>query len=262
MTDELRSPSLWGATKRLWRHPDFRQGARDMSGVALGIAAWGLVTGVAMANSGMGLGLAVLMSLTVFAGSAQLATMPLIASGAPLWVIWGTALCVNLRFVIFSATWRPYVMRYSRRQRILMSYFTADMNTVVFMKRFPHPGSAPAGSQWAYFWGMSLINWGSWQVASLLGIALSTSIPSAWGLGFAGTLALFGLSCSLLTTRSTWVSAGVAASAALAAFALPFKLHMVVAIAAAVSLGLVMDASKSQTGKPGEAAGPDRNRHR
>lgn len=233
-----------------------------MSGVALGIAAWGLVTGVAMANSGMGLGLAVLMSLTVFAGSAQLATMPLIASGAPLWVIWGTALCVNLRFVIFSATWRPYVMGYSRGQRILMSYFTADMNTVVFMKRFPQPASASTSSQWAYFWGMSLINWGSWQVASLVGIALSTSIPAAWGLGFAGTLALFGLSCSLLTTRSTWVTAGVAASAALAAFALPFKLHMVVAIAAAVSLGLIMDASKSQTAQSGEAADRDRDVHR
>ena len=106
-----------------------------------------------------------------------------------------------------------------------------------------------------------MINWGSWQVASLVGIALSAYIPSSWGLGFAGTLALFGLSCSLLTTRSTWVSAGVAASAALAAFALPFKLHMVVAIAAAVSLGLVMDAPKSQKGQPGEAAGPDGDLH-
>ena len=31
----------------LWRHPEFRRGARDMTGISLGIAAWGLVTGVA-----------------------------------------------------------------------------------------------------------------------------------------------------------------------------------------------------------------------
>mgnify|MGYP003349061679 CR=1 FL=1 len=42
------------------------------------------------------------------------------------------------------------------------------------------------------------------------------------------TLALFGLICSLLVSRSTWVSAAVAACAAVAAYALPFKLNIVV----------------------------------
>ena len=41
-----------------WRHPEYRRGAREMVGISLGIAAWGLVTGVAMIKSGMGLGLA------------------------------------------------------------------------------------------------------------------------------------------------------------------------------------------------------------
>ena len=241
MNDDAKPSHPNVAWRGLWRDPEFVRGAQDMSGVAVGIAAWGLVTGVAMANSGMGVGLALLMSLTVFAGSAQLATVPLIASGAPLWVIWGTALCINLRFVIFSAAWRPYLMQYTLGQRLLLSYFTADMNTVVFMKRFPQPGYAP--EHWPYFWGMSLTNWGAWQVASLAGIFLSTSIPPTWGLGFAGALALFGLTCSLLTTRSTWVTAGVAAIAALASYALPFKLHIVVAIAAAVSAGLLLDSS-------------------
>ena len=96
------------APQALWRHPEFARGARDMTGTALGIAAWGLLTGVAMAKSGLAMPLAVLMSLIVFAGSAQLAALPLLAGGAPIWVIWATALCVNLRFVIFSAGWRRY----------------------------------------------------------------------------------------------------------------------------------------------------------
>ena len=56
-----------------WRHPEFVRGARDMTATALGIAAWGLLTGIAMANSGLPLPLGILMSLIVFAGSAQLA---------------------------------------------------------------------------------------------------------------------------------------------------------------------------------------------
>ena len=69
-----------------------------MAGPSLGIAAWGLVTGVAMVKSGLTLAQCLAMTLLVFAGSAQLASLPLIAAGAPLWVLLGTAFCVNLRF--------------------------------------------------------------------------------------------------------------------------------------------------------------------
>jgi predicted branched-subunit amino acid permease len=220
-----------------------------MSGITIGIAAWGLVTGVAMVKSGMGLPLAVFMSLVVFAGSAQLATMPLIAGGAPLWVIWATAACINLRFVIFSATWRPYLSVYPLAQRLRVAYFTADLNYVMFMRRFPEP--KPASEQLPYFWGGSLANWGAWQVSSLLGIFLAESIPTRWGIGFAGTLALVGLTCSLLAGRATWVAAAVSGCAAVAAYALPLKLNIVVAIAAAVAIGLLIDHT---TPKPPQAA--------
>jgi predicted branched-subunit amino acid permease len=223
----------------LWRHPEFARGAREMVGVSLGIGAWGLVTGVAMSNSGMGLPLAVLMSLLVFAGSAQLATLPLIAGGAPLWVVWATAACVNLRFVIFSAGWRPYFGRLPLGQRLRLGYFCADLNYVMFMRRFPEPQPAP--EQLPYFWGGVACNWFAWQVPSMLGIFLAHRVPTHWGLGFAGTLALLGLMYSLLADRSAWVAAAVAACAAVAAYALPLKLNILVAIAAAVAVGLLID---------------------
>ena len=62
-----------------------------MASIIPGISAWGLVTGVAMVKSGMSVPLALFMTFTVFAGSAQLASLPLIAAGAPMWVIWATA---------------------------------------------------------------------------------------------------------------------------------------------------------------------------
>jgi predicted branched-subunit amino acid permease len=228
--------SAWAAT---WRHPEFRRGAREMIGIALGIAAWGLVTGMTMVKSGMPVPLAVLMSLLVFAGSSQLAALPLIASGAPVWVVWTTAACVNLRFVIFSAQWRRYFGHFRRGRRLWMTYFAADLNYVVFTHRFPEP--LPAPGQVPYFWGGAATNWTSWQVASLTGIALADSIPAQWGIGFAGTLALMGLLLSLLGDGARRVAAVVAGSAAVAAYALPLKLNILVAIAAAVVIGLAID---------------------
>ncbi|WP_249937220.1 AzlC family ABC transporter permease [Roseateles sp. DAIF2] len=223
----------------LARHPEFRQGARDMMGITLGISAWGLVTGVAMVKSGLSVPLALLMSFVVFAGSSQLASLPLIASGAPMWVLWATAFCVNLRFVIFSAQWRLYFGHLPRARRLRIAYFAADLNYVAFLKRFPDPKPSPDHEP--YFWGGVALNWCAWQVPSVIGILLANHVPTHWGLGFAGVLALLGLSYSLLKDRNTWVSAAVAGCAAVAAYALPLRLNIMVAIAVAVAVGLLME---------------------
>ncbi len=232
-----------GRLRQFVEHPEFRQGLRDMSSVAPGLAAWGMMTGVAMIKSGMSLVEAVAMTLLVYAGSSQLAAIPLIAAGAPVIVIWATGFCVNLRFVVFSAHMRPYLMHLPRRWRLLAGYVTADLSYVMFTKRFHHPPqTAPERqAQLAYLMGGCATNWGSWQAASLLGIFLAHSVPTHWGLGFAGILALLGVACSLASSKLRLVSAGVAGAAAVAAFALPFKLNIVVAIAAAVALCLLLE---------------------
>lgn len=232
-----------GSLRRLIRHPEYRQGLGDMISVAPGLAAWGMMTGVAMIKSGMSLTESVAMTLLVYAGSSQLAAIPLIAAGAPVLVIWATGFCVNLRFVVFSAHLRPYLMHLPRRWRLLTGYVTADLSYVMFTKRFPHlPANATERkAQLAYLLGGCTTNWSSWQAASLLGIVLAHSVPAHWGLGFAGILALLGVTCSLATNRLRIVSAGVSGAAAVAAFAMPFKLNILVAIAAAVALALLLE---------------------
>src|ERR1700744_4662445 len=223
----------------LWRHPEFAVGVRETRDVALGIGAWGLVAGIAMAQAGLGPAFAVAMSLFVFAGSAQLAALPLMVQGAPLWVIWATAFCVNLRFIIFSAGWRPYFQSLSRARRLFLAYFTVDFTYIAFMRRFPAPGDVRA--QTAYVAGNAAVSWIAWQGMTVLGVVLADVIPERWGLGFAGSLALLGITASLLVDRATWLAAAVAACAALAAFALPFHLNIVVAIAAAMAVGVMID---------------------
>jgi predicted branched-subunit amino acid permease len=134
-------------------------------------------------------------------------------------------------------------MHLPRPARLLIGYLTTDMNYVLMVRRFPEPATDAPGrqAQMAYLSGGGCLNWASWQVASLLGIALAQWIPPSWGLGFAGILALVGVSCSLASSALRRVSAGVAGAAAVAAFALPYKLNIVVAIAAAVALCLLLE---------------------
>ncbi len=230
-----------------WRldHPEVRAGIRDMAAVAPGISAWGVMTGVAMVKSGLSVPEVLLMATAVFAGSSQLAAIPLLAAGAPMWVVLATAFCVNLRFVVFSIHLRPYVMHHGFWRRLFQGYLMADVNYVTFTQRFPTPATDAAGihAQDAYWMANGLTGWSSWVASSLLGVALGNSVPEAWGLGFAGILALVGIMYSLVTTRLRLVSAGVAGAAAVASLALPFKLNILVAIAAAVAACLMVESS-------------------
>ena len=113
---------------------DFRHGVRDMLAYAPGIAAWGLVTGMAMVQAGLSVPLALLMTLAVYAGSAQLASLPLLAAGAPMWVVCAAAFCVNLRFVIYSAQLRVYCEHLAPLRRVVLASFSADMNLIAFLR--------------------------------------------------------------------------------------------------------------------------------
>jgi predicted branched-subunit amino acid permease len=233
---------------------EFWEGVRDQTSVAMGIGAWALMTGVAMVQSGLSALEAVLMTLIVYAGSAQLAAVPMITVGAPMWVILAAAFCVNLRFVVFSAHLRPYLMHLPRWQRLVTGYVTGDLSYVFFARRFPHVGATPdeLARQQAYLMGNCAVNYVAWMSMSLLGIALANAIPLSWGLGFAGILALLGVLCSLASSRLRMVSAGVAGAAAVAAWALPLKLNILVAIASAVAICLVLE--RFRPNGPGEGA--------
>lgn len=262
-------------SSRLRRQPEFALAMRDMLPQAAGLAAWGLMTGVAMLKSGMSVFESVLMTLWVYAGSSQLAAIPLIVAGAPAWVILATAFCVNLRFVVFSLHLREYLMHLPRWQRLLHGYLTADVSYALFTKKFPHPASLqgkPASApsegrvggplpsvgagrlaQEAYLAGSCLMAWLSWVGASLAGIALANMIPTHWGLGFAGILCLLGIMSSLASTRLRLIAASVAGVAAVAAYALPLKLNIVLAIAVAVLVSMVLEKSTRMRPQRGSA---------
>lgn len=227
----------------LRRHPAFLEGLRTLAPQAPGIAAWGLMTGVAMVKSGLSVFESLAMTLLVFAGSAQLAATPLMIAGAPLWVILATAFCVNLRFVVFSLHLRDYLMHLPRVRRLWHGYFCGDISYVLFVRRYPQPGQNDAErlEREAWLAGNYGLNWLSWISASLVGIVLANFIPTHWGLGFAGILCLLAIQCSLASSRLRVLAAAVAGAVAVAAYSLPLKLNIVVAIGVAVAASLSLE---------------------
>lgn len=249
VTASRLAPRDWALEPRvlspaMLRQPAFREGWRNYCQVALGIASWGLMTGVAMSNSGLSLFEAMLMTVLVFAGTAQLAALPLIVAGAPVWVILLAAFCVNLRFVVFSVHLRNYVMHLPFRERMLYGYLSGDVNYVLFIQRYPQAATQDPqlrGEQTAWYVGSTAANYATWCAACLTGVLLASVLPTSWGLGFAGTLAVLGVMCAMLDSRMRMLTAILAGGVAVLAYALPLKLNLVVAILLSVGLCLLLE---------------------
>lgn len=210
----------------------FRRGVQELLPAAPGIFAWGLVTGVAMVKSGIGVFEAVVLSLLAYAGSAQLAAMPLMMSAAPLWLIFLTATIVNLRFVVYSVLMRPQFAHLSRSRRLWLGAFLADIMFVKFSTLLQRHPEYP--QRVSYFFGGASANWVVWQVSSIVGIVAATTIPTSWGLELAGTLTLIALIVPLCAQRPVLAGVIVAATVSVLAHDLPMRLGLLAGIVAGV----------------------------
>jgi branched chain amino acid efflux pump len=215
-----------------------REGALASAPLLIGIVPWGIVAGVAMVSAGLTQAQAVAMSVLVFAGSAQLAVLPLLIAKAPLWVMCATALVVNLRYVVYSAVLAPHFEHLPRGWRALLSYITVDGIFALFVGKYWPDGAGPH-KHW-FFLGGSLVMWGGWQIASWLGIFAGALIPPAWSLEFAATLALIAVLMPLLVDRATVCGALAAGAVALAGAKWPLNTGLLAAIAVGVAVGLAV----------------------
>jgi predicted branched-subunit amino acid permease len=236
------------------RRAIFRQGQLAIVPSLFGAGAWGLVSGVAMVKGGLAVPWAIMMSLLVYAGSAQLAALPLIVAGAPLWVIVATGFVTNLRFVIYSAALRSYFAHLPLRWRMALGFFMTDFTFTLFM-RHAQEGKLPAEHRDAWFAGVCANNWLTWQASAITGIVAASYVPTDWGLVFTGTLALIALVGPSLNARPPLAGAAVAAVVAILAYGLPYKLGLFCGALAGIVTATLVDAWQERRPPPaGEPA--------
>jgi predicted branched-subunit amino acid permease len=215
------------------------RGVQELLPLSPGVFAGGLVTGVALVKSGLSVSEALGLSLLAYAGSAQLAALPLIATAAPLWLVTLTALIVNLRFVVYSAVTRVHFLHLSASRRLWLGYIVGDVMFVRFTSLLEKEPDYP--QRIAYYTGGALCNWVVWQVSSILGIFAAERIPAEWGLELAGTLALISLLVPLCRQRATLCGVIVAGVVAVLAHDWPLRLGMLLGIGLGMAAAMTIE---------------------
>ena len=227
------------------RVDEFLAGCRDEAPLQLGVIPFGMLYGIGALAAGMPVWLAQLTSMLVFAGAAQLVIVQMLAAAAGALPIGLTAVLLNLRHMLYSASVAEHVRHLPRRWRVLLAYLLTDEAYAVAILRYARPaGPGPDLRHW-YFLGCGLTLWGCWQLSTALGIAFGARIPPEWDIDFAVPLTFIALLTLLVKERAGQAAALVAALAVLALAALPYRLGLVLAIV----LGLLAGAAVARRGE-------------
>ncbi len=215
-------------------------GVRDMIPLTVGTAPFAIIFGTLAANAGLPPVAVIIMSVLVFAGSAQFISINLIGSGASLPVIWLTTFVLNLRHALYSATLQPVVQTWPLRRRALVAFCLTDEIFAVIEQRLQNIGTRDV---WPYFLGSALFFYFNWIGWSAVGALLGHRIPGVAGLGldFAMIATFSAMVAPQLKTPPTVTAALTSALVACLAQGLPYKLGLLLAAVAGVSAGLTAD---------------------
>jgi len=218
---------------------EVRRGIWDVSPLLLGIVPFGLVAGIAAVNAGLSLSQALGMSVIVFAGASQLAALDLIGRDAPLSVIVLTAVVINLRMLMYSASIAPHFRSFSNRTKATLAYVLTDQAYAISIADYR---SASTTDRVAYYLGVALTLWVVWQVTTVLGVVLGTGVPDAWGLEFAVPLVFLALLVPAMEDGPTTVAGILGGTVAVVATGLPLNLGLLVGATVGIAAGLVAES--------------------
>lgn len=217
---------------------DIVEGIKRATPIVLGYVPIGFAYGVLAGKSGMSEANTLLMSLIVFAGSAQFIAVGLLASGTGPAVVILTTFIVNLRHMLMAASLAPYLRGWKRRYLAIFSYELTDETFALHSSKASalHECKAEALS-------LNVTAQSAWIVGTLLGIVASGLIGDVKPLGLDYALAamFIGLlvgQCENAIKIYTAIISGVLATCLYLAGLQQFHIIVATVVAATVGLGI------------------------
>lgn len=222
----------------------FFDGLRDVSPTLLGIIPFGLIAGFAAIDAGLTFAHAVGFSVAVFAGASQLAAIDLLGTGSNLVVVIGTALIINSRMLMYSASLAPELIHVPTRQRAGAAYVLVDQAYALSVVRYRRVPEAP--HRLAYYLGTAAILWVTWQTATVVGALVGDAIPDSVPLGFAVPMTFLAILIPNVTDRPTLAAAITAAVITTTAAPLPANLGMPLGTVTGIAVGTFLAVRKKR----------------
>ncbi|HEX3498562.1 MAG TPA: AzlC family ABC transporter permease [Stellaceae bacterium] len=173
--------------RALFESYGLRAGARRCAPIALSVFAYGLVFGALAAQDGLSLGETGLMSAIVFSGSVQFVALGLWATPLPVAALLIATFLLSLRLVLMGATLRRALAGISTGRALVAAWFVTDENWALTMSEAAQRGSRPEAQRpplASFFMGTSILLYGTWIAAGIVGHLIGGAVGDPKHLGF------------------------------------------------------------------------------
>ena len=213
------------------------RGFQDSVPFIIVVAPFAMVFGVVATEAGLNLAQVMGFSVLVIAGAAQLTAMQLMAENAPTIVVLTSALAVNLRMAMYSASLASHLGKASLWQRGLISYLLVDQSYAVSILRYEAEPEMTVKSKIAFYFGVVTPVVPVWYGGTFFGAVLGAAIPPEYGLDFAVPIAFIAIIAPALRSLPHIAAAFISVIAVLALGWVPYNLGLMIAGAMGMATG-------------------------
>ncbi|MBV2359046.1 AzlC family ABC transporter permease [Thalassococcus sp. CAU 1522] len=220
-----------GAKSSYWR------GVRDGMPFILVLIPFATLFGVAATEAGLNIVETLAFSVVVVAGAAQFTALQLMTEQAPTLVVLASALAVNMRMAMYSASITPHLGGLPLWKRAATAYCLVDQSYASAVLDYEQRPDQTPDQKFAYFFGVCTPIIPLWSVFTLIGALVGEAIPPELGLDFALPIAFVAMIAPALRTRAHVAAAFAAVVGALAFAWLPWNLGLIVGGLAGMAAG-------------------------
>ncbi|WJS84829.1 AzlC family ABC transporter permease [Paracoccus sp. TOH] len=241
--DSLHSGLTPEQLRALQRNPRqcARHGFMQALPFVLVLLPFGMLFGVVASDAGLDLPQILGFTLLVLAGASQFTAVQLMTDHAPALVVIVSAVAVNLRMAMYSASLVPWLGTAPARDRAWLAYVLVDQNYALAIQHFEKHPRLRVEQRVAYFFGTIFATCVPWLIATLLGVWIGNAIPESWALDFAMPVTFIALIAPMLRSIPHMAAALVAVVAALAFAFLPSGLGLFIAAPLAMLTGAAVE---------------------
>ena len=200
-----------------------------------------MLFGVVATEAGLSVAQTLMMSLLVIAGAAQFTAVSQIADALPVAIVVATALAVNVRMAMYSASLVPYLGKATLLQRAFVSYLLVDQSYVLGVSKFEAEPNMSIAARLFYIFGMMSHLAPIWYGCTLLGALVGNAIPEAFALDYAVALTFVAMTAPLLKSLAHLAAAVTSITCALLFSGMPYGSGLLVAALIAMFVGALVE---------------------
>lgn len=222
-------------------------GIKAMSQIVPGVIPFGLIMGTVASNASLNVVELTGLNVFIFAGASQLIAVDLMTKNVESFIIILTGLVINLRMMLYSASFSSLFKDSSLITKTLGSYFLTDQAYAVYASTDIREKSR--NEKIVYYLSSAIFMWLSWNFFVALGFVFGNFAPTSLALDFAVPLSFVALMIPTLKNHKYYYVSVCSGLLSIVFHSMPYNLGLLVAAGISLCLGAFLTRTKKGESK-------------